>query len=83
VETGKKACQGCRVPKYCTRSFSSQFAVLVFKRSVHLKRLFHDGSFSLMKIFIICQCVSCLAFVVSSTWPYSIYIFLMAIIATR
>lgn len=60
-----------------------QFAVLIFKISVHLKHLFHDGSFSLMKIFIIYQCVFCLAFVVSSTWHYSIYIFLMAIIATR
>lgn len=63
--------------------FFVQFAVLIFKISVRLKHLFHDGSFPLMKIFIICQCVFCSAFVVSSTWHYSIYIFLMAIIATR
>lgn len=77
----------CQSVQICSQSFLFlffvQFAVLIFKISVHLKHLFHDGSFSLMKIFIICQCVFSLAFVVSSTWHYSIYIFLMAIIATR
>lgn len=73
METGKKTYQGFR--QVLQKAFFPQFAVLIFKISIHLKHLFHDGSFSLMKIFIICQCVFCLTFVVSSTWCYSIYIF--------